>query len=126
MQQGIIVSTAVIGGILGAAIGGWTNDRFGRRFSILIADALYFFGAVILTWTAGPSLLIVRRAFAGLGVGLASMTSPLYISEISPAEVRGALISINCFMLTGGQFLSCLINLAFTHVIVFHQLGIEK
>ncbi|KAM0908319.1 hypothetical protein ACQ4PT_015538 [Festuca glaucescens] len=58
--------------------------------------------------------LVVGRVFVGLGVGMASMTAPLYISEASPARIRGALVSTNGFLITGGQFLSYLINLAFT------------
>ncbi|XP_011096603.1 probable inositol transporter 2 isoform X2 [Sesamum indicum] len=112
--QESIVSMAVAGAIIGAAIGGWLNDRYGRRTTILIADFLFFVGAVLMAAAPNPSLLIVGRVFVGLGVGMASMTSPLYISEASPAKVRGALVSTNGFLITGGQFLSYLINLAFT------------
>lgn len=112
--QESIVSMAVAGAIIGAAIGGWLNDRYGRRSTILIADFLFFIGAVVMASAPGPPLLIVGRVFVGLGVGMASMTSPLYISEASPAKIRGALVSTNGFLITGGQFLSYLINLAFT------------
>lgn len=112
--QESIVSMAVAGAIIGAAVGGWTNDRFGRRSSILIADFLFFIGAVVMASAPNPALLIVGRVFVGLGVGMASMTAPLYISEASPAKIRGALVSTNGFLITGGQFLSYLINLAFT------------
>lgn len=112
--QELIVSTALAGAIIGAAIGGWANDRFGRKTSIMIADILFFIGAVIMASAPNPTLLIVGRVFVGLGVGMASMTSPLYISEASPARIRGALVSTNGFLITGGQFLSYLINLAFT------------
>ncbi|XP_042519574.1 probable inositol transporter 2 [Macadamia integrifolia] len=112
--QESIVSMAVAGAIIGAAIGGWMNDRFGRRISILVADSLFFLGAIVMASAPNPALLIVGRVFVGLGVGMASMTSPLYISEASPAKVRGALVSTNAFLITGGQFLSYLINLAFT------------
>ncbi|KAE8719999.1 Inositol transporter 4 [Hibiscus syriacus] len=112
--QESIVSMAVAGAIIGAAIGGWMNDRYGRRTTILIADFLFFIGAVVMASAPGAPLLIVGRVFVGLGVGMASMTSPLYISEASPAKIRGALVSTNGFLITGGQFLSYLINLAFT------------
>ncbi|GAV75026.1 Sugar_tr domain-containing protein [Cephalotus follicularis] len=112
--QESIVSMAVAGAIIGAAVGGWLNDRYGRRTAILIADFLFFIGAVIMASAPNPALLIVGRVFVGLGVGMASMTSPLYISEASPAKIRGALVSTNGFLITGGQFLAYLINLAFT------------
>lgn len=114
LLQESIVSMAVAGAIIGAAIGGWANDRYGRRSAILIADFIFFTGAVIMASAPGPALLIIGRVFVGLGVGMASMTAPLYISEASPAKIRGALVSTNGFLLTGGQFLSYLISLAFT------------
>ncbi|XP_043701301.1 probable inositol transporter 2 [Telopea speciosissima] len=112
--QESIVSTAVAGAIIGAAIGGWISDRFGRRFSLMFADFLFFVGAVIMASAPNPGLLILGRVFVGLGVGMASMTAPLYISEASPPKVRGALVSTNGFLVTGGLFLSYLLNLAFT------------
>lgn len=112
--QEMIVSMAVAGAIIGAAIGGWTTDRFGRRASILVADSLFFAGAAVMASATRPAQLVVGRVFVGLGVGMASMTSPLYISEASPARIRGALVSTNGFLITGGQFLAYLINLAFT------------
>lgn len=110
------MSMAVAGAIFGAAAGGWINDRFGRKVSILIADVLFFVGAIIMAVAPVPSVIILGRIFVGLGVGMASMTAPLYISEASPHRIRGALVSTNGLLITGGQFLSYLINLAFTHV----------
>ncbi|XP_076897400.1 putative inositol transporter 2 [Bidens hawaiensis] len=115
--QESIVSMAVAGAIIGAAFGGWLNDRFGRRFALLSADFLFFIGAMLMAAAPNPSVLILGRIFVGFGVGMASMTAPLYISEASPAKVRGALVSTNGFLITGGQFLSYLINLAFTKVL---------
>ncbi|KAI8524972.1 hypothetical protein RHMOL_Rhmol13G0191100 [Rhododendron molle] len=112
--QETIVSMAVAGAIVGAAIGGWMNDKFGRKKSILVADFLFFIGAIVMAVAPAPWVIIIGRIFVGLGVGMASMTSPLYISEASPARIRGALVSTNGLLITGGQFLSYLINLAFT------------
>lgn len=114
--QETIVSMAVAGAIIGAALGGWMNDRFGRRKSILVADILFFVGAIVMAVAPAPWVIIIGRIFVGLGVGMASMTSPLYISEASPARIRGALVSTNGLLITGGQFISYLINLVFTNV----------
>ncbi|CAI0551356.1 unnamed protein product [Linum tenue] len=116
LLQETIVAMAVVGAIMGAGIGGWVNDRLGRRSALLVADFLFFVGAVIMAASPGPAVLITGRAFVGLGVGMASMTSPLYISEASPAKIRGALVSTNNLLITFGQFLSYLLNLAFTKV----------
>lgn len=116
MFQEAIVSTAIAGAIIGAAVGGWINDRFGRRVAIIIADTLFLIGSVIMAAAPNPAILLFGRVFVGFGVGMASMASPLYISEASPTRVRGALVSLNSFLITGGQFLSYLVNLAFTNV----------
>ncbi|CAL5408191.1 unnamed protein product [Camellia sinensis] len=100
--------------IIGTAFGGWMNDKFGRRKSIIMADFLFFIGAIVMAVSPAPWVIIIGRILVGLGVGMASVTSPLYISEASPARIRGALVSTNCLLITGGQFLSYLINLAFT------------
>ncbi|CAL5065780.1 unnamed protein product [Urochloa decumbens] len=114
--QETIVSMAVAGAIVGAGAGGWMNDRFGRRPSILIADLLFLAGSMVMCFAPSPAVIIAGRVLVGLGVGMASMTSPLYISEASPARIRGALVSTNGLLITAGQFLSYLINLAFTKV----------
>ncbi|KAL4398038.1 hypothetical protein AHAS_Ahas01G0251900 [Arachis hypogaea] len=112
--QEVIVSMAVAGAIIGAALGGWMNDMLGRKTSILGADIVFFLGAIVMAIAPAPWVLVVGRILVGFGVGIASMTSPLYISEASPAAIRGALVCINGLLITFGQFLSYLINLAFT------------
>ncbi|KDP36438.1 hypothetical protein JCGZ_09508 [Jatropha curcas] len=112
--QETIVSMAVAGAIIGAAVGGYTNDKFGRKISILFSDVVFFVGALVMAAAPAPWVIIVGRLLVGLGVGTASVSSPLYISEASPAKIRGALVGSNGLLLTGAQFLSYLINLAFT------------
>ncbi|XP_073138994.1 inositol transporter 4-like [Henckelia pumila] len=114
--QETMVSMAVAGAIIGAAFGGMFNDKYGRKKSMILADALFLFGAIIMALAVAPWMIILGRILVGFGVGMASMTAPLYISEASPARIRGAMVSTNALLITGGQFLAYLINLAFTNV----------
>ncbi|XP_028798520.1 inositol transporter 1 isoform X2 [Neltuma alba] len=114
--QEVIVSMAVVGAIIGAAVGGWINDAYGRKKATLIADVIFTMGSVVMAAAPDPYVLILGRLLVGLGVGIASVTAPVYIAEASPSEIRGGLVSTNTLMITGGQFLSYLINLAFTQV----------
>ncbi|KAG5242103.1 inositol transporter [Salix suchowensis] len=114
--QETIVSMALVGAIIGAAAGGWINDAYGRKKATLLADVVFAAGAVVMAAAPNPYVLILGRLFVGLGVGIASVTAPVYIAEASPSEVRGGLVSTNVLMITGGQFLSYLVNLAFTEV----------
>ncbi|GAB2294159.1 Integrin alpha chain-like protein (Alpha-int1) [Dionaea muscipula] len=73
-------------------------------------------GSVVMAAAPDPYVLIIGRLLVGLGIGVASVTAPVYIAEASPTEVRGGLVSTNVLMITSGQFLSYLVNLAFTEV----------
>ncbi|KAL3506698.1 hypothetical protein ACH5RR_032080 [Cinchona calisaya] len=114
--QETIVSMALLGAMTGAAVGGWINDAFGRKKATLSADVVFAVGSIVMAVAPGPYVLILGRLLVGLGVGVASVTAPVYIAEASPSEIRGALVSTNVLMITGGQFLSYLVNLAFTEV----------
>lgn len=114
--QETIVSMAQVGAIIGAATGGWINDAFGRKKATLFADVIFTAGSVVMAAAPDPYVLILGRLLVGLGVGVASVTAPVYIAEASPTEVRGGLVSTNVLMITGGQFLSYLVNIAFTEV----------
>ncbi|RDY03900.1 Inositol transporter 1 [Mucuna pruriens] len=114
--QETIVSMALVGAIFGAAVGGWINDAYGRKKATMFADVIFAVGAIVMAAAPDPYILILGRLLVGLGVGIASVTAPVYIAELSPSEIRGALVSTNVLMITTGQFLSYLINLAFTQV----------
>ncbi|KAK9288301.1 hypothetical protein L1049_016752 [Liquidambar formosana] len=116
LLQETIVSMALVGAIIGAAAGGWINDSYGRKKATLIADVVFIVGAIVMAAAPDPYVLIFGRLLVGLGVGVASVTAPVYIAEASPSEIRGGLVSTNVLMITGGQFLSYLVNLAFTEV----------
>ncbi|KAL2622188.1 hypothetical protein R1flu_002393 [Riccia fluitans] len=112
--QEAIVSTALAGAIIGSAAGGKMSDRFGRKPVIMFSDVIFVIGAIVMASAVNPGLIIFGRVLVGLGIGIASMTAPLYIAEASPAKFRGALVTMNNLMITGGQFVSYVINLAFT------------
>lgn len=114
--QETIVSMAIAGAIVGAATGGWINDTYGRKKATLIADVIFIIGAIAMAVAPDPYILIIGRLLVGLGVGIASVTAPVYIAEASPSEIRGSLVSTNTLMITAGQFLSYIVNLAFTRV----------
>lgn len=116
LLQETIVSMAIAGGIVGAVLGGWISDRFGRKPATLIADAIFTLGAVVMAAAPDPYVLIFGRLVVGLGVGIASLIAPLYVAEVSPSDVRGCLVSTTVLYITGGQFVSYVVNLGFTEV----------
>ncbi|MGV7354900.1 MFS transporter, partial [Mycobacterium kansasii] len=87
---------------------------YGRKRSTLLADGVFIVGAIVMGLAPDPAVLIVGRFLVGLGIGLASVCAPVYISEAAPTEVRGGLVSTNVLMITFGQFISYCVNLAFT------------
>nr|XP_043627588.1 inositol transporter 1-like isoform X2 [Erigeron canadensis] len=116
LLQETIVSMALVGAMIGAAAGGWINDAYGRKRATLLADVVFAVGSLVMAAAPDPYVLILGRLLVGLGVGVASVTAPMYIAEAAPSEIRGGLVSTNVLMITGGQFLSYLVNLAFTEV----------
>lgn len=117
--QETIVSMAIAGAIIGSAAGGWVNDAYGRKNATLIADVIFICGSIAMAAAPDPYVLILGRLLVGFGVGIASVTAPVYIAEASPSEIRGSLVSTNSLMITGGQLLSYIVNLAFTRVSKF-------
>ncbi|KAJ9558826.1 hypothetical protein OSB04_013440 [Centaurea solstitialis] len=114
--QETIVSMALVGAMIGAAAGGAINDAYGRKQATLLADVVFAVGSFVMAAAWNPYVIIFGRLLVGLGVGVASVTAPMYIAEAAPSEIRGGLVSTNVLMITSGQFLSYLVNLAFTEV----------
>ncbi|MED6227606.1 Inositol transporter 4, partial [Stylosanthes scabra] len=72
---------ALVGAIFGATIGGYINDALGRKMAIIVADICFVLGSLIMAIAPNPHVIIIGRFFVGLGVGAASVTSPVYIAE---------------------------------------------
>jgi sugar porter (SP) family MFS transporter len=109
----IVVSSVLLGSLIGAIAGGGMADRFGRRRLLIISSAVFGFGAIGAALSPGSAWLIVARVISGSAIGVASFVAPLYISEIAPVDIRGKLVSINQVALTGGIVISYFIDFAF-------------
>jgi len=108
--QGWAMSCALTGCIAGSLLSGWSSDRFGRK-RLLIVSALLFIVASAGTGSAKSfSEFIIFRILGGIGIGLASNLSPVYISEITPARYRGAFVSINQLTIVIGILAAQIIN----------------
>lgn len=109
-QLGWTGSSLYIGCIIGTLITGVITDRFGRKLPLIISAAIFTVSSVLMGWAVNYETLILWRIIAGVGVGAASMLSPLYIAEISPAAVRGKMVSINQLTIVSGILLAYLSN----------------
>jgi SP family sugar porter-like MFS transporter len=108
--QGWVMSCALIGCLAGAALSGWMSDRFGRK-RLLIISAGLFIAASLGTGASGSlGTFIIFRILGGIGIGLASNLSPMYIAEITPGNVRGRFVSINQLTIVIGILAAQLIN----------------
>jgi MFS transporter, SP family, arabinose:H+ symporter len=94
IQKGWFGSSALVGCILGAAVAGVLCDRFGRRPALRLAGLFFLVSAVCTAAAPGFAWLIGGRVLAGLGVGVASVVAPMYISEFAPPRLRGRLVAL--------------------------------
>jgi len=93
--QGWAMSSALIGCVFGAILSGLLSDKWGRKNALILAAALFVFSAFGTGYATDFKVFIIYRLIGGLGIGLASTLSPIYIAEISPAKYRGRLVAIN-------------------------------
>jgi SP family xylose:H+ symportor-like MFS transporter len=120
--EGFVVSSALIGCIIGACLAGWLSQKLGRKPSMMIAAILFLLSAIRSAW---PEIFwgmpgegdyhfinhfIFYRISGGVGVGIASMLSPMYIAEIAPANRRGTLVSLNQFAIILGMLIIYFVN----------------
>lgn len=93
-QKGFAVSSAIFGCIIGVSIAGYVADKIGRKKTLLITALLFAVSAIGSAIADSYIFFVIARIIGGVGVGAASMLSPLYISEIAPADKRGTLVSL--------------------------------
>ena len=109
-MHGLCTSAALWGTVLGAVFGGWPTERWGRQRTLLWVGTLYFVSAVASGLAPDPYTFIVARFIGGVGVGIATVASPLYISEISPPRYRGRLAGMFQFNIVFGILVAFVSN----------------
>jgi sugar porter (SP) family MFS transporter len=108
--HGIAMGSALYGTVLGALLGGWPADRFGRRVTLLWIGVLYFVSAVGSGLAPDVYSFIIARFIGGVGIGVSTVAAPLYISEIAPPKQRGRLAGMFQFNIVFGILIAYLSN----------------
>jgi MFS transporter, SP family, arabinose:H+ symporter len=119
-MHGWIVSSALVGCLVGSAIAGSLSDRFGRKKVLLLAAVLFMLCAVGSAMPQRPWHLVAARLIGGAGIGIASMLSPMYIAEIAPSRLRGGLVSMAQLAITLGVLMAYLSNYELTQLAHTH------
>lgn len=110
LQEGLVTSFLLFGAAIGSVGGGWLSDRQGRRKNILWVAVIFIFGALGTAIAWNMSSMIIARFILGLAVGCASVTVPIYISELARPSQRERLVTVNELMIVTGQFLAYSVN----------------
>src|SRR5277367_3293988 len=109
-MHGVAMAAALYGTVLGALLGGWPTDRFGRRATLLWIGMLYLVSAVGSALATNVYFFIAARAIGGVGIGISTVAAPLYISEIAPPKYRGRLAGMFQFNIVFGILIAFVSN----------------
>ena len=115
-MQGVVTSSVLVGAVIGAAVGGPLTDRYGRKRLIVAMAVLFALGSLLSAAAVALWMLIGARLLLGIAIGVASMLTPLYLSEAAPAARRGMTVSLNQFCITFGILASYLVDYAMSDV----------
>ena len=110
-SQGLAMTTALIGCLVGAMVAGAAADRFGRKPLLTTAAVLFTVSAIATGLFNDFALFNLSRFIGGVGIGVASALSPMYIAEVSPAEIRGRMVSLNQMTIVLGILSAQIVNL---------------
>ena len=110
IKEGWYVGCALIGSIAGVLVAGSLSDYLGRKLTMLISAALFSISAIGCAVCGSFDSLVAFRIIGGIGIGIVSIVSPIYISEVSPARIRGTLVSLYQLAVTVGFLMAYLVN----------------
>ncbi|MFB5189765.1 sugar porter family MFS transporter [Alicyclobacillus fastidiosus] len=114
--EGFVSASIPLGAMIGVLMAGFLSDRFGRKPILLLAGLLFVVSSLGAAAANSVGVLVAARIVGGLGIGVASMLSPLYISEISPARIRGRLVGTNQLGVVLGIFIVYIVNAVIANV----------
>jgi sugar porter (SP) family MFS transporter len=109
-MKGWAASSALLGCVVGVSFAGLFSDRLGRKATLVLSGLLFLVSAVGTALPNQFSLFVIFRMLGGIGVGVASMASPMYIAEITPAGIRGRMVSVNQFAIVTGILIIYFVN----------------
>jgi sugar porter (SP) family MFS transporter len=113
-QQELLVSIVLVGAAVGALSGGRLADVFGRRFMLMATAVIFVTGALVCAAAPSLNILVVGRLIVGLGIGFATSTVPIYISEVSPPQTRGWQVSLFQLAITIGILAAYVVDYTFS------------
>ena len=111
VMQGVAMTTALVGCLAGAMMAGALADRYGRKPLLIVAAVLFTVSAVATGLFNDFTLFNIARLVGGVGIGVASALSPMYIAEVSPTEIRGRMVSLNQMTIVLGILAAQVVNM---------------